>query len=102
MYTLSLIDAGLGYHNLQLDERLSYLATFTSHFGRYRYKQLPFGAASTGDMSPGKMDKVLKDLPNVFGIADDILVVGYDRDGKDHDDSTESSTSMQTSECQTK
>ena len=25
-----------------------------------------------------------KDLPNVFGIADDILIVGYDSDGKDH------------------
>ena len=25
-------------------------------------------------------------MPNVFGIADDILVVGYDSDGKNHDD----------------
>ena len=33
-----------------------------------------------------KTDKIFKDLPNVFGITDDILVVGYDRDGKDHDD----------------
>ena len=24
-------------------------------------------------------------MPNVFGIADDILVIGYDNDGKDHD-----------------
>ena len=24
-------------------------------------------------------------MPNVFGIADDILVIGYDEDGKDHD-----------------
>ena len=33
-----------------------------------------------------KTDKIVKDLPNVFGIADDILVVGYDVDSKDHDD----------------
>ena len=26
-----------------------------------------------------------KKLPNVFGMADDILVVGYESDGKDHD-----------------
>ena len=32
-----------------------------------------------------KMDKIFTDLPNVFGIADDILVVGYDVDGEDHD-----------------
>ena len=24
-------------------------------------------------------------MPNVFGIADDILVIGYDEDGADHD-----------------
>ena len=33
-----------------------------------------------------KLDKIFKGLPNVFGFADDILVVGYDIDGKDHDD----------------
>ena len=32
-----------------------------------------------------KIDKILKNLPDVFGIADDILVVGYDTDGK-HDE----------------
>ena len=31
-----------------------------------------------------KIDEIFKDLPNVFhDIADDILVVGYDSDGKD-------------------
>ena len=24
-------------------------------------------------------------MPNVFGIADDILMIGYDKDGADHD-----------------
>ena len=33
-----------------------------------------------------KIDEIFKDLPNVFGTAEDILVVGYDVDGKDHDD----------------
>ena len=31
-----------------------------------------------------KIDVIFKNLLNVFGIADDILVVGYDIDGKDH------------------
>ena len=31
-----------------------------------------------------KIDDILKDLLNVFGITDDILIVGYDVDGKDH------------------
>ena len=32
-------------------------------------------------------DEIFKILPNAFGIAGDILVVGYDIDGKDHNDS---------------
>ena len=33
-----------------------------------------------------KINEIFKDLPNVFGILDGILVVGYDSDGKDHDE----------------
>ena len=33
-----------------------------------------------------KKDKIFKDLPNVFDVADDILVVGYEYYGKDHDE----------------
>ena len=32
-----------------------------------------------------KIDETFNDIPNVFGIADDILVIGYDKDGTDHD-----------------
>ena len=32
-----------------------------------------------------KIDKIFNDMPNVFGITDDILVIGYDKDGADHD-----------------
>ena len=58
--------------------------TFACQFGRYRYKRLPYGAAPTGDMF--QIDEIFKNLPNVFGIADDILIVGYDIAGKDHDE----------------
>ena len=33
-----------------------------------------------------KIDEIFNNMPNVFGIADDILVVGYDKDGADHDE----------------
>ena len=33
-----------------------------------------------------KINEIFKNLLNVFGIADDILVVGYDSDVKDHDE----------------
>ena len=51
-----------------------------------QYKQLPFGAVLAGDMFQWKIDEIFNDMPNVFGIADDILVIGYDKDGADHDE----------------
>ena len=33
-----------------------------------------------GGMFQRKLDDISKELPNVFGIADDILIVGYDND----------------------
>ena len=83
---LSLIDVSSGYHNIKLDRKSSYLTTFACQFGRCRYKRLLFGAAPAGDIFQRKIDEIFKELPNVFDIADDILVVGYDVDGKGHDD----------------
>ena len=59
--------------------------TFTYQFGRYRYKHLPFGAAPAGNMLQCKIDDIFNDMPNVFGIANDISVVGYAGDSRDHD-----------------
>ena len=32
-----------------------------------------------------KIEKIFNDMPNVFGITDDALVIGYNDDGTDHD-----------------
>ena len=58
--------------------------TFVCPVGRCSYAELMFGAAVVGDMFQKEIDKMLKELPNVFGIADDFLIVGYDCDGTDH------------------
>ena len=31
-----------------------------------------------------KIDGLFNDIPNVCGIADDILIAGFDADGRDH------------------
>ena len=31
-----------------------------------------------------KIDEIIMDLPNVFAIADEVLVVGNDANGRDH------------------
>ena len=82
---MSIIDVSLGYHNLKLDKQSSYLTRFVCPFGRYRYKHLPFRAAPAGDMFQCKIDEIFNDMLNEFGIADDILVIGYNKDGADHD-----------------
>ena len=83
---MSIIDASSGYHNLKLDDKSLYLTTFACQFGRNTYKQLLFGAVPAGNMFQQKIDKIFNDMPNVFGIADDILVVGYDDGGRDYDE----------------
>ena len=45
-----------------------------------------FGGAPAGDIFQRKIDKIFKELPNVFSIANDILVVGYGADDKDHEE----------------
>ena len=51
-----------------------------------RTKYFDLGQLLQGDMFQRKIDEVFKDLPNVFSIVDDILLVGSEADGKDHDD----------------
>ena len=82
---MSITDVSSGYHNLQLDTKSSYLTTFACPFGRHRYKCLPFRAALAGDTFQHKIDEIFSDMPNTLGIKDDILVIGYDEDGVDHD-----------------
>ena len=79
-----IINASLGYHNLWLDMQSSYLTMFTCLFGRYCYKHLPFGAAPAGNMFQRKIDEIFNDIPNIFGIAEDILVIEYNKHGADH------------------
>ena len=58
---------------------------FTCPIGKYRYKHLPFGEAPVANMFQCKIDEIFSDMPSMFGIADNILVIGYDEDGADHD-----------------
>ena len=78
-----IINASSGYHNLKLDKQSSYLTTVSCLFGRYQYKHLPFGGVPLGYMFQHKIDEIFNDMPNVFGIADNILVIGYDKNGAD-------------------
>lgn len=60
---LSIVDANWGYWDVVLDKESSYLTTFNSPFGRYRFNCIPFGL---------KMSQLrhLSDQtwPNIYGV----------------------------------
>ena len=86
---LTLINASSSYHNQKVDERSSYLTMFSCLFGRYKYIRLLFRAAPAGDMLQKKKDEIFQSIPNVFGIAYDIIISGFDEQSKDHDETQE-------------
>lgn len=59
------------------------MCTFNTLFGRYRFKRLPFGIFVSQDIFQGKLDDIYKMIPNVTGIADDIIVFGSTEDEHD-------------------
>ena len=59
--------------------------TFYCSYGKYQYIRLPFGAAPAGNLFQNKIHKLLNYIPNVFGIAGDILIAGFDAYGRDYD-----------------
>ena len=72
----SVLDAKDGFHQVRLDEASSYLTTFWTPFGRYRYKRMPCGISSAPEEFQRRMHLIVQDLPGVEVIADDILVYG--------------------------
>ena len=69
-------DTKKGYWHQELDHESSLLCTFNTPFGRYRFKHLPFGLAVSQDVFQHKLDSIFSGIPNVSGIADDLLIFG--------------------------
>ena len=49
------------------------------------FTRLSSGVVLEGDISHRVINKILKSLPNIFGMADNILIVECYTDGRDHD-----------------
>ena len=81
----SMLDARSGYWNLKLDKESADLTTFNTSWGRYRFDRLPMGLSCAQDEFQRAIDRTFGDIPNVLGIADDLVVVGFQEDGRDHD-----------------
>jgi len=66
-----------------LSEESSYLTTFNTPFGRYRFRRLPFGLKSSQDEFQRKIDESFEGLDGVVVIVDDILVFGHTHEEHD-------------------
>ena len=83
---ITVIDFKKSFWQFVLDEESSYLTNFNTPFGRYCYLRMPFGTNVSGDcIALQGIDSIYGKLDNVIGIADDLLIWGYEEDGSDHD-----------------
>ena len=80
---MTVCDCKKGYWHQESDEASSFLTTFNTEFGRFRYTVMPFGITIAGDVFQQKLDQCFSHLNNVIVIADDIMVVGKSQ--KEHD-----------------
>jgi transposase InsO family protein len=72
----SVLDAKSGFLQIKLDKKSSYLTTFNTPIGRYRWLRLPFGIKSAPEIYQRIMDNLIQGIPGAFVIIDDILVAG--------------------------
>ena len=76
-------DALKAFLQVHLTEESSKLLVINTHKGRYRFKQMPFGAKMSQDVFQMKMDLIMEWCPGVISIHDDIVVYGVSEE--DHD-----------------
>ncbi|XP_056013214.1 uncharacterized protein K02A2.6-like [Ostrea edulis] len=82
LYTI--LDEKDGYHQVELDTETSYLCTFQTLFGRYRYKRLPFGISSASEVFLRKNMQTFRVIQGVQMIVDDMIIAR--KDETDHDE----------------
>lgn len=79
----SLLDARSGYHQIQMSQNSQQYLSFSTPFGNYTYKRMPFGICSAPEIYSRLMCDLTQDLPGVLCYFDDTLVFG--RNQAEHD-----------------
>ena len=81
------VDLSSAFWHCKLDEPSSYLTTFGTPFGRYRWLRLPFGLKVSSEIFQKRILQSIDDLQGTLCIADDILIHGATR--IEHDNNVE-------------
>ena len=72
----SVCDLRSGFWHISLDEESSFLTTFATPFGRYRWLRMPFAIAPALEIFQNRLEAALSGLVGVKAIVDDLLVFG--------------------------
>ena len=72
----SVCDLRNGFWHCKLDEDSSFLTTFNTPHGRFRWTRLPFGVSPAPEIFQRKLAEQLEGLHGITMIAEDILVYG--------------------------
>ena len=84
------MDVTTGFWHVKLEEESSYLTTFNTPFGKYRWVRMPFGLCSAPEVFQRKINSLIEGLTGIEVIADDFLIYGCGNTTKeaiiDHDD----------------
>ena len=82
---MSVCNCKIGYWHQEFDEASSFLMTFNTELGWFRYTVMPFRATVAGDVFQCKLDQCFGHLKNVIIIVDAIMIAGKKPNHSDHD-----------------
>ena len=75
--------------DLNRADESSYLRTFHTPFGRYRWRRLPFGISSAPEVFQQRMHQLIEGLSGIEVLTDDLIVIGcgnnVEEANSDHD-----------------
>ena len=73
------LDMSNAYWQVRVDEESSKLLTYNTPFGRFKFKQLPFGIHSASEICQEAIVRVIEGVDNCANEQDDIIIWGIKR-----------------------
>lgn len=80
----SVLDANKGFYQIKLTEKASFLTTFATPLGRFRFLRLPFGVKVAPEIFQKVFNQIFGDIDGVKIYIDDIII--FAKDVKTHNE----------------
>lgn len=80
----TILDQKDAYWQVRLTEESSYLCTFNTPFGWYRFWRMPFGICSASEVLQKQAYKIFGDIDGVHAIADDMIIAAETEEEHDN------------------